>query len=94
VECALHGSTESLPLPVGSGRCPRMKSSVATSTWHRAHQGGEIRSLDGDRAMGIFVGDRNNTHAVTAATPISWAVTQAIQPRLDVKRSDLNWKMT
>ncbi len=57
------------------------------------HRGGEIRSFDGDRVMGIFIGASKNTSAVKAALNISWAVTKVIQPKLEAKWSNFGWKM-
>ncbi|TNE65832.1 MAG: adenylate/guanylate cyclase domain-containing protein [Alphaproteobacteria bacterium] len=45
-------------------------------------EGGEIRSYDGDRVMGVFVGDMKRTNAVRAALKINWAVNHIINPRL------------
>jgi adenylate cyclase len=56
-------------------------------------RGGAIRSFDGDRVMGIFVGNRKNNDAVEAAMNISWAVDQVINPKLKEKWSDLKWTM-
>lgn len=56
-------------------------------------RGGEIRSFDGDRVMGIFIGDSKNTSAVKAAMNISWAVEEVIRPALKEKWSDFNWTM-
>lgn len=58
------------------------------------HRGGAVRSFDGDRVMGIFIGDSKNTSAVKAALNISWAVTKIIQPKLNAKWSELNWTMS
>jgi class 3 adenylate cyclase len=43
-------------------------------------QGGAITAYDGDRVMGIFVGDYPRTDAVRAALKINWAVEQIIRP--------------
>lgn len=42
--------------------------------------GGEIRSFDGDRVMGVFIGDSKCTNAVKAALRINWATLKLIQP--------------
>jgi adenylate cyclase len=55
-------------------------------------RGGHIRSFDGDRVMGIFIGDSKNTSAVKAAMNISWAVSTVINPALK-KKWDLKWQM-
>lgn len=43
----------------------------------RAH-GGEIRSFDGDRVMGVFIGDTKRTNAVKSALKIYWATENLI----------------
>lgn len=45
-------------------------------------QGGTITAYDGDRVMGIFVGDLKNTRAVKAALMINHAVENIIRPSL------------
>jgi adenylate cyclase len=42
---------------------------------------GEIRSFDGDRVMGVFVGDTKNTNASYCAREIDWTVTNIIRPK-------------
>ncbi|PZA22336.1 adenylate/guanylate cyclase domain-containing protein [Modestobacter versicolor] len=42
-------------------------------------RGGEIRSFDGDRVMGIFIGDAKNTNAVRAALGINYYVSQHLR---------------
>jgi class 3 adenylate cyclase len=49
------------------------------------HHGGEIRSFDGDRVMGIFKGDSPNTSAANCARKIDWAVTNVINPKAKEK---------
>lgn len=49
------------------------------------HHGGEIRSFDGDRVMGIFIGDSKNTNAVTCARQIDWVVTNIINVKAEQK---------
>ncbi len=45
---------------------------------------GYIRSFDGDRVMGVFVGDLKNTNAATAALNINWAVTKVLSPQFNM----------
>ena len=45
----------------------------------RAHDG-EIRSFDGDRVMGVFIGGLKRTNAVKSALKIQWATENIIQP--------------
>ena len=45
-------------------------------------EGGHIRSFDGDRVMGIYIGDLKNTSAVRSALKINWTVKNIIQPAI------------
>lgn len=49
------------------------------------HRGGEIRSYDGDRVMGIFMGDTKNDDAAKAGLQIHWAVLNILRPALRAK---------
>jgi len=49
------------------------------------YHGGEIRSFDGDRVMGIFKGDTPNTSAANCARNIDWVVTYLINPKAKEK---------
>lgn len=53
------------------------------------HFKGEIRSFDGDRVMGIFIGGSKNTNSVKAALGINWAMDKVLRPRLEKKWSTL-----
>lgn len=46
-------------------------------------EGGEIRSFDGDRIMGIFIGDSKNSTATRCALKINWCVKKIIQKEHD-----------
>jgi adenylate cyclase len=50
----------------------------------RVH-GGEIRSFDGDRVMGVFIGDIKNTSACRCGREIHWAVRKILQERATAK---------
>jgi class 3 adenylate cyclase len=54
----------------------------------RAHDG-HIRSFDGDRVMGVFLGERMNTRAVIAAMQINYTVTNILRPKLQQKFASL-----
>lgn len=45
---------------------------------------GEVRSFDGDRVMGVFIGGSKNTNAVKTALHINWAFTKIIVPAFSV----------
>jgi adenylate cyclase len=42
--------------------------------------GGEIRSFDGDRVMGVFIGNFKNSSAAKAALKINYFFTKALEP--------------
>jgi adenylate cyclase len=50
----------------------------------RSHDG-YIRSFDGDRIMGVFVGDYKNTSAAKTALQINYAFLKLIKPKLEAK---------
>ncbi|MEX1078544.1 MAG: adenylate/guanylate cyclase domain-containing protein [Homoserinimonas sp.] len=52
----------------------------ACSSLIKAH-GGEIKSFDGDRVMGIFVGHQKEMRAVRAAFDINWVVQEVISDK-------------
>ncbi|MGX7952959.1 adenylate/guanylate cyclase domain-containing protein [Tsuneonella sp. HG249] len=57
-------------------------------------RGGEIRSFDGDRVMGVFIGDSKRSSAVKAALQIQWATRHLIEPEAtarfnSVKKNDV-----
>ncbi|WP_425824622.1 adenylate/guanylate cyclase domain-containing protein [Streptomyces fractus] len=56
----------------------------AASKIIKAH-GGEIRSYDGDRVMGIFVGGLKNSSAAESALKIKWAMQEVVKPTLFAK---------
>lgn len=49
------------------------------------HHGGEIRSFDGDRVMGIFKSNSQNTSAANCARNIDWVVHNLINPKAKAK---------
>ena len=50
----------------------------------RAYKG-EIRSFDGDRVMGVFIGDYKCTNAIKCAREIFWTTESIIQPKATAK---------
>lgn len=48
-------------------------------------EGGHIRSFDGDRVMGVFIGNSKNTSAVRGGLKINYAVRQIIQPKMNAQ---------
>ena len=48
-------------------------------------QGGELRSFDGDRVMGVFLGNSKNTSAAKCALQINWAFLNLIKPKFEAQ---------
>ena len=51
--------------------------------------GGEIRSFDGDRVMGVFIGDAKNSKASICGREIHWTVRKVISPKARSKFSSI-----
>jgi class 3 adenylate cyclase len=51
-------------------------------------RGGEIRSFDGDRVMGIFAGPDKESRAARCALNINYCVEQLVKPRLASRYND------
>jgi class 3 adenylate cyclase len=64
-----------------------LKAFLSTSTRLIRHKGGTVVSFDGDRVLGIFVGDTKVTNAAECALKINWAVTNLIRPKFENKYS-------
>lgn len=47
------------------------------------HEGGSITAYDGDRVMGIFVGNRKNTDAARTSLKINWALQEIVNPAIN-----------
>jgi class 3 adenylate cyclase len=56
-------------------------------------RGGEIRSFDGDRVMGIFIGDGQPSSAAKAALNLQWKVAEVLRPALKRKWPSFDWTM-
>lgn len=56
---------------------------LAMSTRVIRHNGGEIRSFDGDRVMGVFVGDHKNSTAARCALQVNWGFLNIVRPRVE-----------
>jgi adenylate cyclase len=60
-------------------------------------RGGHIRSFDGDRVMGIFIGAGRQDAAVQAAMQIRWACKEIIQPEIKSRYTSIKnaeWVIT
>lgn len=51
--------------------------------------GGSIRSFDGDRVMGVFIGDSKNSNAVKCGLQINYVFTKLVGPALETRYKSL-----
>jgi class 3 adenylate cyclase len=56
--------------------------------------GGTITAYDGDRIMGIFIGDHKNTTAAKTALQINWAVKHIVNPALKTQYGNDAYQMS
>ena len=61
------------------------KAFLASSSRLIRAQGGELRSFDGDRVMGVFLGKFKNTSATKCALQINWTFLNLIKPKFEAK---------
>lgn len=62
-----------------------LKSFLATTARLVKHHGGSVVSFDGDRILGVFVGDDRNTVGPKCALQIKYVVEKIIRPKLEAK---------
>lgn len=67
-----------------------MKCFLAAASRVIRSEGGRIRSFDGDRVMGIYLGKAKNTSAARTALKINWAFRNVVAPRLQAAYSELH----
>jgi adenylate cyclase len=65
------------------------KAFLACSTRLIKARGGEVRSFDGDRVMGVFLGDSKHTSAVKCALQINWMFLNLLKPKFASKYDDI-----
>ena len=61
------------------------KAFLAVSSRLIKASGGEVRSFDGDRVMGVFVGSTKNTSAIKCGLKINYVFRNVLKPRFDAK---------
>ena len=69
-----------------------VRAYLATMTRLVKANGGTVRSFDGDRVMGVFVGDRKNTNAAECAFRMNHLVTKLLRPKAEAKFPSLKSK--
>jgi class 3 adenylate cyclase len=55
------------------------------------HEDGEITSYDGDRVMGVFIGDTQTTNAVRCAMRLTYTVNNIINPAIKARYKDVSF---
>lgn len=69
-----------------------VRAYLSTMTQLVNNTGGEVRSFDGDRVMGVFVGDSKNTSAAQCALKMNYAVRKILKPKAEAKFPSLTQK--
>jgi class 3 adenylate cyclase len=54
--------------------------------------GGKVRSFDGDRVMGVFIGDAKNSNAAMCGLKMKYTVDKILRPKAERKFSSLMTK--
>jgi class 3 adenylate cyclase len=62
-----------------------LKSFLATTARLVRYHDGSIVSFDGDRILGVFMGDSKNTVAAKCGLQIKYVVQQIIRPKFEAK---------
>lgn len=58
-----------------------LRAYLASMTKLISHNGGSVRSFDGDRVMGVFVGDSKNSNAAICALNMHYVVSELLLPK-------------
>jgi class 3 adenylate cyclase len=62
-----------------------VRAYLSTMTQLVKNAGGEVRSFDGDRVMGVFVGKSKNSSAANCALKMNHVVTKVLRPKAEAK---------
>jgi uridylate cyclase len=62
-----------------------VRAYLSTMTQVVKNAGGEVRSFDGDRVMGVFVGNSKNSSAANCALKMNHVVTKILRPKAEAK---------
>lgn len=69
------------------------KAFLRTASRLVINEGGNVTAFDGDRVMGVFIGEKKESNAVKAALKINWAVHNIINPALRSQYGDSSWTL-
>lgn len=62
-----------------------VRAFLASMTTLVTYSGGAVRSFDGDRVMGVFVGDSKNSAAAKCALRMNYVVTKLLRPAAEAQ---------
>ena len=78
----LAGSTQMVKAKKWHFSAEIFKTFLYASSRMIRHHDGIITAFDGDRVMGVFLGDSKNSNAAKAALRINWVAKELIQPAI------------
>jgi adenylate cyclase len=67
-----------------------VRAYLATMSRLIKSNGGEVRSFDGDRVMGVFIGNQKHSNAVKCALQMKYVLTEILRPQVKAKFSSLS----
>ncbi len=62
-----------------------VRAYLSTMTQLVKNSGGEVRSFDGDRVMGVFVGSSKNSSAANCALKMNYVVSKILRPKAEAR---------
>ena len=69
-----------------------VRAYLSSMTQMVTKNGGQVRSFDGDRVMGVFVGTNKNTAAAKSALQMNYVVQNILRPKAEAKFPSLKTK--
>lgn len=81
----MNGSTKLVDTHSATTAAEVYKSYMVCTARIIKNAGGTIAAYDGDRIMGIFIGDSKNSTAAKTALQINWAVKNIVNPALSAQ---------
>jgi class 3 adenylate cyclase len=89
----MNGSTNLVDTHTATTAAEVYKIYMACTARIIKNAGGTITAYDGDRIMGLFIGDYKNTTAAKTALQINWAVKHIVNPSLKAQYGNDAYQM-
>lgn len=89
----LAGSTQMVDRHSWQFSAEIYKSFLYTASRLITHHGGTITAFDGDRVMGVFLGNSKNTNAAKTSLRINWAAQKVIQPAINAQYPSTSYSL-